>query len=274
MPDNGDYETKLLRWRDRFEENRRSPYGWLSLTGLDFLEPGDNAVGSEENCRVRLPSPNPPRVGVITLDGDRLFFTPEPGVDVRAGRAPVAEALSLPCDDESFFLESLGTRFFAMKREGKYCVRIKNPNSPARKNYPGTLWYEPKPEWLLEGRFRPSESVRTIRIPNALGGIDESPCPGVVEFEAGGRKRALAVMGHEDSGFFLVFGDATNGAETYPPGRFLNTPAPRLRKVVLDFNRAHNPPCALTPYATCPYPPEENKLDLEIPAGERYRRPG
>jgi uncharacterized protein len=68
---------------------------------------------------------------------------------------------------------------------------------------------------------------------------------------------------------FFVFRDLTAGKETYGAGRFLDTAPPQDGKVVLDFNKAYNPPCAFTPYATCPLPPAENKLAVRIEAGEK-----
>jgi len=268
-----DWEKSILTWRENFERDRKSPYGWLSLIGLDFLEEGDNVIGSSKEAQVRLPNRCQPQVGIISLEANKLFFSASPGANVRWRNQPVIDPVPLTADDEDTRLEIDQIQFHVMRRGDRYCVRSKDPSAPSRRNFEGTLWFPPKPEWVLEGRFVPSESPRTIEIPNALGGSDPVVVPGTVDFLFENKKYSLAVQGSEEGGFFIVFGDLSNGQETYPPGRFLTTPAPRLRKVKLDFNRAFNPPCALTAFATCPYPPAENRLPLAIDAGEQFKRP-
>ncbi len=267
-----DWEKSILAWREKFERARRNPYGWLSLVGLDFLEPGDNIVGSSKSSRVRLPNHCLPEVGVISITDEALFFTAAPAANVRFKNEPVLDSVGLTPDDEDAFLEADQVRFHVMRRGDKYCVRIKDPAAESRRTFKGTEWFDPDQKWNLEGRFVPAEAPRSIEIPNALGGIDRVMIPGVVAFSVEGKTHSLAVQGTEDNGFFIVFGDDTNGEETYPPGRFITTPPPKQRRVLLDFNRAHNPPCALTPFATCPYPPIENRLGFAIPAGERFSR--
>jgi uncharacterized protein len=84
--------------------------------------------------------------------------------------------------------------------------------------------------------------------------------------------RLSAVGGDPGQGLSFIFSDGTRKRETYPAGRFLETGPVKDGKVTLDFNYAYNPPCSVTPYATCPLPPKEDQLTVAIPAGEKYDR--
>lgn len=266
------WEKPIIEWRESFERNRRAPYGWLSLVGLDFLNPGDNTVGSAKTAQVRLPTHCPPEVGILSLKEEYIIFAPSPSANIYFRNASVTEPIPLTAEEEDAVLEVGNVRFYVLRRGDGFCVRIKDPAAPSRQGYKGMQWFDPKPEWVMSGRFCPSEHPETIEFPNALGGIDRVLVPGAVEFTLGNQTHLLWVQGSQDSGFFIVFGDDTNGRETYPPGRFLWTASPRDNNVILDFNRAVSPPCALTDFATCPYPPAKNRLALPIEAGERFSR--
>jgi uncharacterized protein len=110
-------------------------------------------------------------------------------------------------------------------------------------------------------------------VPNVLGDVTPTPVAGTVAFKINGQELHLTDLGgHPDKGLSFVFSDLTSKSETYPGGRFLQTDAVVNGTVVIDFNRAYNPPCAVTPYATCPLAPKENRLTAAIPAGEKYDR--
>ncbi len=125
-------------------------------------------------------------------------------------------------------------------------------------------------EWRLEARFVPHDPPRKVEIPTVLGTTSEQVSPGEVVFEAAGETYRLeALEGGDDGELFLIFGDRTNGEETYGGGRFLYTEAPGDGRVVVDFNKAYSPPCVFSPYATCPLPPPQNRLPIPVRAGEK-----
>jgi uncharacterized protein (DUF1684 family) len=157
-----------------------------------------------------------------------------------------------------------------IERGNRYGIRLKDKNSELRKAFTGLKYFPPLEEYRVKARFVPYDPPKMIPVPNILGQVDEEPSPGYVVFMLNGRECRLDPVTEGDSLFF-IFKDLTSGKETYPPGRFLNTEMPQNGEVVLDFNQAYNPPCAFTPYATCPLPPEQNKLPIAIEAGElRY----
>jgi uncharacterized protein (DUF1684 family) len=117
----------------------------------------------------------------------------------------------------------------------------------------------------------PYEEPRMVRVPNVLGQMNEMPSPGAVEFTRDGRAIRLDGVLEEEGAqeLFFIFRDGTSGKETYGSGRFLYAPLPKDGRIVLDFNKAYNPPCAFTPYATCPLPPPQNRIPIRIEAGEK-----
>ena len=125
--------------------------------------------------------------------------------------------------------------------------------------------------WRLEARYEPHDSPQMLAVPTVVGTVTEQPSPGVLVFEVAGAEYRLAPMADPgDENWFVVFGDATSGRETYGGGRFLWVDRPNADGVaVVDFNRAFNPPCAFTPFATCPLPPAQNRLSLAVTAGEK-----
>jgi uncharacterized protein (DUF1684 family) len=131
------------------------------------------------------------------------------------------------------------------------------------------------PAWRLQGRLEPAASGETLEIVDVTGDVSRDETPGRVAFEVdGGTWRMTALPGSGDGCVWLVFGDSTNGRETYGGGRFLYTePVADDGSVVVDFNLAYNPPCVFSQYATCPLPPAENRLPIRIEAGERDYRP-
>jgi uncharacterized protein (DUF1684 family) len=66
---------------------------------------------------------------------------------------------------------------------------------------------------------------------------------------------------------FLPFTDLTNGKTTYGGGRYLDLEIPKGDTMIIDFNKAYNPYCAYNGKYSCPIPPDENHLDVEVNAG-------
>jgi uncharacterized protein (DUF1684 family) len=140
-----------------------------------------------------------------------------------------------------------------------------------RRSFSGIETFPPDPRWRIEARFEPFPEPRHVMVPSITGTPEEDISPGVVAFDLEGETRRLSVTGRPgDREYFLVFGDATSGHETYGGGRFVYLPAPNADGLtIVDFNRAYNPPCVFTPYATCPLPTPENRLPVRIEAGEK-----
>jgi uncharacterized protein (DUF1684 family) len=266
------YSQSIHRWQRARDARLRDPNGWLTLVGLFWLHPGANTVGSAQSNDLVLPKGSiPPLLGRLTRDNGRVTFTNLWGPSVTVNRKPAPSEVSLSYDEDKPDVVRYGTvSFFVIKRGDKLGVRAKDSQSPTLKNFTGVKDYPVNPAFRFDAKF--VSNPQKTKFLNILGQTEEDDSPGYVEFRYQGRQYRLRPT-TEDNELFFVFRDPTSKTTTYQPGRFLKTPMPVNGKVDLDFNKAYNPPCAFTPYATCPLPPKENVLPFPIEAGElRYSK--
>lgn len=259
-------------WRAERLARLRRPDGWLSLVGLYWLEQGENPVGSDPSSVVRLPAGGAPaRLGTILLSGSSVRFRAEPGARVTSADQPIQQ-IDLQADQtgEPTILRHESLSFYVIRRGERLGVRVKDANAEALKHFRGLESFPFSETWRVAARFEPSRSPRHISVPNVLGNVTSEESPGALAFEYGGKTYRLDAVREEGTeDFFVIFGDSTNGHETYGGGRFLYASPPKDGRTVLDFNKAYNPPCVFTPYATCPLPPPQNRLPIRIEAGEK-----
>jgi len=217
------------------------------------------------------PGSAPEKVGTFDFHGGKTVFQAAPGVPVTVNGKPVASA-SLAADSAGSpdVLRIGNLSMYVIQRGSRFGVRLKDKDSEARRKFVGTRWFPVAEEYRVTAKFVPYTPPQKIAVPNILGDVDQENSPGYVEFTLQGKQLRLDPVGEGD-GLFFIFKDLTGGKETYPSGRFLSADLPQNGEVVLDFNQAVNPPCAFTPYATCPLPPAQNHLPVRIEAGElRY----
>jgi hypothetical protein len=265
MIDPAAHRAEVEAWREGRYAALRRDLGWLTLSGLGWLKPGANRVGSAPDADVVLPG-GPPLVGTIsvaddvTADGDFLHD----------GRPVRGQRLVHDQEGAPTLLEVGALRLCVIERGGRLAVRAWDLDAPARRAFEGIDHWPVDATWRVVARFEPTPG-RTITVPDVLGIAEPQPSPGDVVLEGiGGGHRLQALVGGDSGELWLVFGDATNGVETYRGGRFLYTGAPDDEgRVVVDFNRAYNPPCVFSPYATCPLPWTANRLPFGVEAGER-----
>lgn len=266
------YESDLKDFRDRLETSLRADDGWLALAGLFWLHDGANTVGGDPDSDIALPETSaPPRVGVIDFHAGQATLTVADGISVSVDGEPVTVA-KLVDDGERRkpSLVRVGTvSFFVIRRGDQTGIRVRDTQSPARASFAGRKWFAPDPSFRVTGRFVPHPGPRQLPNVNVVGITEMIDNPGRVAFELGGRQHEIEAFDGGKDRLFLVLRDATSGTSTYGSSRFLNAPLHADGRVELDFNRAYNPPCAFTPFATCPLPPPENILPVAIEAGER-----
>jgi uncharacterized protein len=266
-----DYVRGIETWRTAREAELRADDGWLTLVGLFWLTEGRNTIGGAATNAVPLPATSaPPRLGVLELRAGVVRLTPEPGTALRINGKPAAAQALRPQPGDYDVLTMGSLTFFVIKRGERFGVRVKDRESPARREFAGLRWFPIREDRRVRARFIAHATPTTIPIANVLGNIDPWPSPGYAVFNLDGREcRLTAVLdGADAKELFFVFRDLTTGTETYPGGRFLYAEMPVNGEVFLDFNKAHSPPCAFTPFATCPLPPKENHLVVRIEAGE------
>ncbi len=266
------YESELLAWRKSVDDSLRADDGWLTLIGLYWLHEGENTVGSAADADVPLPADSAPeQLGVIDLRDGELRFRAAAGAPVYVDGEALTEAPLRPdTHDDGASLISIGTlRFFVIRRGDQYGVRIRDLNHDMRRTFAGRQWFDINPAYRLKATFTPYAEAQIVGVLNSVGMVVPMTSPGVIEFTLGGHEYQLSALETDDDSFWLIFKDATNGTLTYGGGRFLIAPRLEDGGVDLDFNRTYLPPCAFTPYATCPLPPRENTLPVAIHAGER-----
>jgi uncharacterized protein (DUF1684 family) len=272
----GRFRGETEKWRAERVAELTKADGWLSLIGLHFLKPSDNSVGSERGKNDVVLAAGPARLGVANVAPDgKVTFVVAAEIEVSvAGAAVRAVELKIGEGAVKPTIATCGTlSFFALERGGKMALRAKDSATPRRAQFVGIDYFPIDPAWRIEARWVAFEKSRIMPIVNILGQTSPALVPGKAVFEYGGKTHELLAI-DEGPGepLFFVIADATSGKETYAAARFVYAEAPRDGMIVLDFNRAENPPCAFTPFATCPLPPKENRLPFAVTAGEKNYR--
>jgi len=259
------YQREIAQWRAEREAKLKADDGWLTVVGLHWLHEGVNTVGSDPNADAPLPASLPARVGTITLSKGKVHFKPAGGVQLKE--------MDLKTDvTEQYDRLALGrVKFFVIERETRFGVRVKDNDSEARKKFTGSRWYPVDPTWNIKAKF--VSSPHQVSFDTEVGVKEKDDSPGYVTFTRGGQQYKMEAV-KEDDDLWFVFRDQTSGKTTYGASRFLYTPFPKDGFVEMDFNKAENPPCMFTDYATCPLPTPQNRLQLAVTAGEQtYHRP-
>jgi len=263
---NPGYRQQIEQWRSEHQRQLTADDGWLTVVGLDWLKEGDNRVGADPSSEVPLPPGSAPqRVAVISFHAGKAMLHPVAGVPLLLNGKP-AGVTALRADDDVLALNRL--RFYLIQRGDKVGVRLKDNDSAARKHFQGLSWYPVDRSWSVEAKFTAWTTPHALSFHNTIGQLEKESSPGYVTFQKAGGEYRLEPM-IDDGKLFFVLRDATSGKTTYGASRFLYADQPKNGKVLLDFNKAENPPCAFTAYATCPLPPPENRLALAITAGEK-----
>lgn len=266
------YREQIEQWQREREVNLKSEDGWLAVVGRVWLKEGRNTVGCDPSSDIVLPpDAAPAAVGAFYLQNGEVRFesAPEAGATLD-GRAAVRELAKSDAAGPPDLLRVRDLTMLVIERGGRFGIRIKDKNSASRRSFTGLKYFPIRESYRLKAKFVPYSPPRKIAVPNILGETTEELCPGYAEFTLGGKAYRLEPI-EEGAELFFIFKDLTSSKETYAAGRFLYAERPRNGEVILDFNQAVNPPCAFTPYATCPLPPRQNRLTVRIEAGEmRY----
>lgn len=264
------YRGKIAKFRAEREAELKAQGGWLSVAGLFWLKEGENRFGADPSNEIVLPEGSaPPRAGAFEFHEGTTTLHIEPGAAVTLNGKPVT-ALEVKNDENQIpDLVRLGSlTLTVIKRGERYGVRVKDLDSKQRREFSGLRWFPIKEAYRITARFVAYDQPKDIDIANVLGDVSKNPSPGYVVFKFRGKEYRLDPILEGKDKLFFIFADRTNNKTTYGAGRFLYTALPQDGKVTLDFNRAENPPCAFTQFATCPLPPKQNRLKLAIEAGE------
>ncbi|MGF6494275.1 uncharacterized protein (DUF1684 family) [Luteibacter sp. 621] len=251
-----------------------APDGWLSLIGLEWLQPGANRIGSAADNDIVLKA-GPAHLGTITLDDNgsaTIELAKNSGALVDGRDVERATLVDDSPGHKPTEVRFGSAQFFVIARDGRKALRVKDENAETRTHFLGLDYFAIDPSWRVVADWVPFDPPHELEIGSVLGTIDKEKVPGKAVFTRDGQTFELYPIQEEPNSLFFVFADRTSGKETYGAARFLDTPLAKDGKLVLDFNEARNPPCAFTPYATCPLAPPENRLDVRITAGEKNYR--
>jgi len=266
-----DYVKAVEKSRSDRETNLKKENGWLTVAGLFWLREGINTVGVGPEFDVRLTDNfKKGKFGEIDFKNGSATLKVENGVEALSNGKQIS-TIDLVSDEKGKPTEvRTGSQtFYLIKREDRSGIRLKDNNSKARQDFKGQHWFPIDENYKVKAQFEASANATELSVPNILGGHFKMKSPGLLKFSLKGKEYSLTPVVEEgDEELFLIFRDQSNESETYKAGRFLYADKPVNGEVTLDFNKAENPPCAFTPYATCPLPPKQNILPVRIEAGE------
>lgn len=270
------YREEVEKWRQKRENDLKGEDSWLSLAGLFWLKDGENSFGSAAGNDIVLPDEKgvPKQAGVIIYRNGtatlRLDKSAQNVIKID-GQAP-SDNFELKSDDgqKPNVLQIGDIKFNLIKREKLVGVRVKNKNSLTRLQFKGLSWFPVDEKLKIKATFVPYQQPKEVLVPNVLGSSFTMKSPGLLSFQLNGQEYKLEPV-LEGKQLFIIFRDLTSKNETYSAGRFLYADLPNEGEttVILDFNKAYNPPCAFTHFATCPLPPPQNRLAVKILAGEK-----
>ncbi len=264
------YLGEIEQWHTKRIENLKKENGWLNLIGLYWLREGENKFGSAKDNEIIFPPSAPNQIGVFTLKDSVVTIKVLHGVKVWCNDQEVSEMqLQNDLTGTPTILRMDSLRWFVIKRGNKYGIRLRDLNSPLLKEFTDIERFPVNVDWRIRAKFISYDPPKRIVVPNILGGEDEESVSGKIVFRVKEKEYSLAPIDGGEK-LFIIFADETNGETTYGAGRFLYADKPdSTSKIIIDFNKAYNPPCVFTKYATCPLPPEQNRLAIKITAGEK-----
>ena len=273
------WRAKLEGWRTQREHEIAAPDGWLSLIALDWLKPGVNSFGAAADNQVRIGAKAPDHFGMLTVSGSTIQLLSRAGgfpADFMLDGKPAREGPLSVDDAKPSTLTWHGLTMVVLRRGDRYALRIKDADSQVRTEFRGLHWFAPNLHFTVEARWIPFTPPHTEKIPTVIGATLDLPAPGIAEFTLDGKTLRLEPVLEDphDTTLFFILRDTTSKTTTYQAGRFLRAAFPDRGlgapgTLVLDFNQLYNPPCAYTAYATCPLPPDQNRLPVALEAGEQ-----
>ncbi|HUR83246.1 MAG TPA: DUF1684 domain-containing protein [Thermoanaerobaculia bacterium] len=256
------HQQEIQAWQKDRDTRLRKEDSWLTLIGLHWLKDGENEV--------TLSKPNVPHVRVLR-NGATTTLHPDPAMTI--GGKPVTADVPLLADADAngpTIVQMGPVRFNVIKRGERYALRVKDAEAETRTQFQGLQYYPIDPKWRVTARFEAYHPPKMIPITDVTGATSDSLSPGALLFELDGKEFRLDPILEEGSDeYFIIFRDLTSSDTTYQAGRYLYAPMAKDGKTTIDFNKAYNPPCAFTHFATCPLPPMQNRMPIRVEAGEK-----
>ena len=270
------YTQSIEQWRAQRSASLKKPDGWLSYAGSGIVNPGKNTIGTASDSTIVLPR-GPAHLGTLILDANgKAAFRAARGSDARIDGKPVKGTVKLQDNAggaKPTRIDIGEAWFYLVRMDDLIGWRFRDPQSPRLQSFRGIDNFAIDPSWRIVADWQAFEPAREIELMTIINTLQKAPVPGKDVFERDGQHFELQPVLEDDGQLFFIFTDKTSGKETYPAARFLYADPAKDGKVVLDFNKAYNPPCALSPHVVCPTAPPQNRLKLRVEAGEKIYRP-
>ena len=263
------YQKEIADWDRTRKEFLLSPSGWINLEGLFWLKPGSNTFGSDKtNDLVYKDAAFPKLAGYFIWENGKVSWITKDKINTTLQDTVISKAVLFEEGITPALMAFGNFRWSIIKRDDMIGVRLRNLNASALKEFNGIKRFPVNEQWRVTAHLEPVSSANLF-ITNVLGQTIVENSPGKLKFTIHGKNYQLYALTEGDQ-LFILFGDATSGKTTYPTGRFVYAQLPDANgNTILDFNKAYNPPCAFTVYATCPIPPKQNVLPIAVDAGEK-----
>lgn len=265
------YEKEISEWHTKRINSLKSDFGWLNLVGLIWLKEGKNSFGASNGVQLKFPEGSiTDEAGYFELQNGTVVLHANDKTVIKVNDQSVKDAVVYSPDSIHQPICSYGSlRWTIIKRDDKIGIRLRDLNSAAVKNFKGIEQFAVDSTYKVKAYLQKNQIASSISITNVIGQTNAQKSPGKLIFSLQGKQYTLDAL-EEEGKLFIVFGDITSGKETYAAGRFIYADMPDANgNTILDFNKAYNPPCAFTPYATCPLPPKQNILPIAVTAGEK-----
>ncbi|MFZ2237899.1 MAG: DUF1684 domain-containing protein [Dokdonella sp.] len=263
------YMDGIEQWHAERDARLREPDGWLSFIGSGRVDVGSSKVGSADDNDIVL-AKGPAHLGILTLSesGEPRFTLAADNDATMDGTSESSATLKTKLDGEPTRVRSGTTSFYVVKSGDVVGWRQRDSAAESLKTFAGIDRYPVNPSWRIVAEWVPFDPPHHIDLVTVINTLEPAEIPGKAVFKRDGKTWDLQPVTEDDQLFFILT-DATSGKETYAAARFLYADAPKDGKVILDFNKAVNPPCALSEHVVCPTAPKENRLALRIDAGEK-----
>lgn len=266
------YVKEINEWDAKRVNRLKADDGWLNLAGRFWLKQGESTFGSAKDNDLKVESESfPKHAGTFLFVDSTVTFKANEDVKVLLDGNPIKEIKLIDDQKKDMTVLQIGSvKFNLIIRDTLYGIRFRDLNSELVKNFKGIERFPIDESWKINAQFKAYNPPKEIEVPNVLGQISKEKSPGAIVFEREGKSYRIDAVGEGDGDLFLIIADETSGDETYGGGRFMYVKTPdSTGTIILDFNKAYNPPCVFTKYATCPLPPLQNYLKLRIEAGEK-----
>jgi uncharacterized protein (DUF1684 family) len=270
---NKEYISTINEWHQERIKELKQEDSWLSLAGLYPLHKGTQSLGADSSKDIVFPPKAPANLGRLTFQDSAFTLNAHPEATITYNGSPFTE-LTMKSDNqgEPTIVKHGSFLWYIIERRGNYYIRLKYSDHPNLTSFEGIESYPVSKKWRIKAEFKPFEEPRMLSIPDVMGEVYQDTLFGILEFQINDQDLTLAPLGNpqKDDEFFIIFGDKTNGESTYGGGRYLYTDIPNENGITfIDFNKAYNPPCVFTDFATCPLPPVQNRLPVKVTAGEK-----